>query len=604
MPSIIRSNDPTEWDDIDGIYINETAPPPGVVGVAANVGILVGQTERGLTDMTELGGTQDFFERFGKNTAFGANKALLNKKFGRLKLIRVVASDAVQASKTFSSKITFAAKQGKGAFGNDIQVKIEEASSSRQEVTSITTVADVSDSLDGLYFVLRDEVGTVGVWIDVDDGGGSAPAGALACARQIEVTTIATGDSAATVASKIAAVLEADSKFTASALSNVITCTCVAYAPGVGTIGAGTSGFTVSRTTLGVAAGRKYTIRDAGSTAVLPTEVYDDVKIANVEADEVFAGSLLCDVTVESTAAEPSTAAFTALENGADGTVADSDYETAIAKAAVEKAGNVLFLDEYNTVRNGYLKQHRADTRDKLVILCGPEVQTVDDAVTDVANYRDTDGGIIYAYPWIQTRINGTLTYTPPASWYSSIITQTAPHIAPSFVKNAQFLAGATALKYNLRVNQHKQLNAAGISAFERDEDFGFLIKNAVVTQIADSSKLTVLRRRMTDYLTTSAAVFLKNYQNAVNSTENHMFVKGALLDFVERNEREKILPKDSEVQGGKAKVVDVVSLNSNNSIAQGFFKIKWRQRIYSSMRYIVLSVEVGESVVVTEEEA
>jgi hypothetical protein len=607
MPSIIRSNDPTVWDDIDGIYIDETAPPPSVVGAAVNVGILVGQSERGLTDLTTLGGTQDFFERFGKNNTFGINKALLNKRFGTLKLIRVVASDAVQASKAFQSsatdRVTFKAKQGKGAFGNSIQVKIEEASSSRQEKHTVGTVADVADSLDGKYFVLRDEVGTVGVWIDVDDDGAAAPAGATACARQIEITTIATGDSAATVATKIAAVLEADSKFSASADGTTITVTCVAYAPGVGTIGNGDSGFTVARTQLGVKAGRKYTIRDNNATAVLPVETYDDVLLANVATDLTFAGSKLIEATVNSSAAEPDYCDFTSLASGADGTVADADYETAIAKAAVEKAGNVLFLDSYNSARNGYLKTHAADTGDKMVILCGPEVQTVDEVITDVAAYRDTDGRIIYAYPYVETSIDGVLTFTPPASWYASILTQTAPQVSPSFVDNARFMAGATSLKYNLTVAQHKQLNAAGVSAFERDEDFGFLVKNAVVTQIANSSKLTVIRRRMTDYLTASAALFLKNYSNAVNSSENRMFVKGALLDFVLKNEREKILPKDSEVQDGKAKIIDVESLNSNSSIAQGMFRIKWRQRIYSSMRYIVLSVEVGEGVVVNEEE-
>jgi hypothetical protein len=485
MPSIIRSTDPTVWDDIDGIYINETAPPPNVVGVAANVGIIVGVTERGLTGLTELAGVQDFYERFGKDITKGVNKALMNKKFGRLKLIRVVAAASVVATKTFIKDgspdvdvITFSAKQGPGAYGNSITVKIEAGSTT----------------------------------------------------------------------------------------------------------------------------GKKYTITDTSTNAQLPPEIYDNVAIDGVAAAMV--NSLLVDVSVLVTTDEPDNCTATALATGSDGSVADTDYQTAIAKAEIEKAGNVIFLDEYNTTRNGYLKTHCANANNKMAILCGPEVQTVADAVTAVGSLRDTDGRLIYAYPWIQTSINGSLVYQPAASWYASIFTQTAPNIAPSFVENAKFLAGATALKKYCTLNEFVQLNAAGISAFELDEDIGFLIKNAVVTQIANSSKITVLRRRMTDFLADSAGLYLKNYQNAINSKQNRNYVKGALLSFIEGLERDGMLPKDSEMtDGAKAKIVDVEVLNSNASIAAGFFKIKWRQRLYSSMRYIVLGLEVGESVVVGEQE-
>src|SRR5574343_109034 len=137
--SIYRSTDPTTWDDVDGIINNESAPAPNVAGVAANIGILVGQAERGLGELTEIGSIGQFFELFGKNDSFGINKSLKNKKFGRLRIIRVVASGAVQAKEEFASsatdRIRFKAKQGKGVFGNAIQVKIEAGSSSGKKYT-------------------------------------------------------------------------------------------------------------------------------------------------------------------------------------------------------------------------------------------------------------------------------------------------------------------------------------------------------------------------------------------------------------------------------------------------------------------------------------
>jgi phage tail sheath protein FI len=479
---IFRSTDPTTFDDVDGIVINESAPSPNIKGAPTNIAILVAQLQRGPQALTEVGSIGEFHEQFGKSS-FGGNIALKNKRFGRLRCIRVIASDAALATKAFASsatdRITFSAKQGKGAYGNNIQVKIE---------TGSTT-------------------------------------------------------------------------------------------------------------------GKKYTIHDANPDAVLGDEVYDNVAITAITSS-TFGSSQLVSVAVNSTAAEPSNCAFTNLASGSDGAVVDTDYQAAIALAGVEAAGNVLFLDAYNATRNGYLKQHAADYQDKMCILAGAEGDSRATAVTDAANFRDADGRLIYAYPWVQTSIDGVQTMVSPASFMASLLSQIAPNIDPAYAANTQYLGGITDLKLSLSRADYIALAAAGISAFENDSDIGFKIKSGVVTQIADSSKIMILRRRMADYLTYSAAKFLKNYQNAPNSKDNRLSVKAALVAFVDDQERSGVLPKDSEVSSGKAKLIDTESLNTNGSIAAGYFKILWKQRIYSSMRFIVIQAQIGESVVVTEGES
>lgn len=356
----------------------------------------------------------------------------------------------------------------------------------------------------------------------------------------------------------------------------------------------------------GTDAGKKYTITDGRSGAVLPVEVYDNVEIDAVGT--TFANSKLVDVTVNSTAAEPDNAAATALASGSDGTVADTDYEDAIALCEVEGAGNVLFLDVYNATRNGYLKTHAAATQDKVCVLSDGIPATTDastavsDAATAVATKRDSDGRLVYAFNPPKTVIDGAETETDPASWVAAILSLTHPSIDPAFAKNTQYLAGITGLKYTLTRSQHITLKNAGICAFEYDADIGFKVKAGVTTQIADTSKLTVLRRRMADYLTQSAARYLKNYQNAVNSKDNRNAVKAAILNFVGQEERLGTLPKDSEVSTGRAKSVDTESLNTDTTIGQGFFYVLWKQRIYSSMRYIVIQAEIGETVTVSEQ--
>ncbi|MDB4491648.1 hypothetical protein N9260_01360 [bacterium] len=92
-------------------------------------------------------------------------------------------------------------------------------------VEDVTCVADVTDSLNGKFFQLNDDVGSVGVWIDTDDSGTTIPGGASALDRGIEVTGVVTDDSAADVATAVAAAIDADSKFSATADAGVVTVT-------------------------------------------------------------------------------------------------------------------------------------------------------------------------------------------------------------------------------------------------------------------------------------------------------------------------------------------------------------------------------------------
>lgn len=478
---IIRSNDPLQWNQVDGIVINESAPAPNVAGVAANVAILVGTSQRGPQELKEITSMTMLKEVFGNDSSKGLNKVLKGKAFGRLKFIRVVPTGAAKATKTFKASLvdilTFTAKY-KGAYGNSIKVKIE----------------------------------------------------------------------------------------------------------------------------AGTTSGKKYTISDTSSGAVLLDEVYDNVLVASLAANNVFAASKLVDVTVAATSAEPDTAALTALTAGADGTVADTDYDDALVLAEVESAGNVLFLDSYNQVRNGYLKVHATLTNDKMVICCGAESDEASDAITAVANLRDTEGRIIYAFPYAYTMVDGVEVAQPLAYWMASTISQTNPKIDPAYVDNSKYLASVTRLNKSLSRADHVLLVQAGISAGEYDPDFGHKFKSGVVTQILNSEKVTILRRRMTDFLTDSVAKFLKNYQNAPNTETNRKMAKAAVESFDKRLEKDGILPSDSEMSdGAKAKIIDIATVNDNDSIAAGFFKILYRRRIYSSMRYIVLSAEIGQSVVVKE---
>lgn len=88
------------------------------------------------------------------------------------------------------------------------------------------TVTQVSagsngNSYDGKYFIVFDDVGSVAFWIDLDNNGTSEPA--HGAARSVKIDTIVTGDLQNDIATKIATAVNADLKFSASAVGNVVT---------------------------------------------------------------------------------------------------------------------------------------------------------------------------------------------------------------------------------------------------------------------------------------------------------------------------------------------------------------------------------------------
>jgi hypothetical protein len=151
---------------------------------------------------------------------------------------------------------------GDGEFDNAINNKffgyIEEnrfdslnASLERFEKITVACVADSSDSLDARYFdIYGADNHKTQVWIDVDNSGTSQPTGSGSYIHNIEVTGIATNDNANTVATQVAASINANSEFSASADTNIVTITLIDSGEKTDAH-AGNSGFTVSVVTNG-----------------------------------------------------------------------------------------------------------------------------------------------------------------------------------------------------------------------------------------------------------------------------------------------------------------------------------------------------------------
>jgi hypothetical protein len=129
-----------------------------------------------------------------------------------------------------------------------------------------TTAVGHASNLHTKYFILKDEVGTVGVWFDVDNVDPSAPT--TGAARDIEVN-LTSGMTAAQVATATYNAIHGDSKFNGvSDASGTIVVVSTTYGNKTGQT-AGNSGFTVTEHTAGAASaltGKYFLLRDAGGT--------------------------------------------------------------------------------------------------------------------------------------------------------------------------------------------------------------------------------------------------------------------------------------------------------------------------------------------------
>ncbi len=178
-----------------------------------------------------------------------------------------------------------------GVIGNQITItnivngSLPVPSNGTSGFTTARSVNGTADaSLDGTYFIINDENGSVAVWYDVGDDGTPEPF--HGADRSIRVPGVNFGDSAATVAAATVAVVNPDLFFTASNLSNVITITNVADG-NVPAPSAGTSGFGVSSTDGSLATSELIT--NAGNVVFFPL-VGNDVQTI---ADTVNAGTIM-----------------------------------------------------------------------------------------------------------------------------------------------------------------------------------------------------------------------------------------------------------------------------------------------------------------------
>jgi len=283
------------------------------------------------------------------------------------------------------------------------------------------------------------------------------------------------------------------------------------------------------------------------------------------------------------------------LTQGEDGTPSDANYTAALAKLEAYEGITIVFTDRSTSTVNTALIAHCNAMGDRIPVLHEAVGTAKAAALTAADTYRNAlDRGVL-AWPWVYqyNYQNDTTELSNPAAWAASVLSLIPEEWDPACVAAAQYLAGIKGLEFtNLTRLDYIELKNRGIMAFEFDKDLGYKIKSGVTLSL-DSATCMVFRRRMCDLITNDVGTGLKPYQNMPMTEDVTTDCLGAVTKYLESLRNKK------RIQGF---LVDGESMNTPSTMANGEFHILIYVRLYSSMRYIVLHAQVGETVVITEE--
>lgn len=315
-------------------------------------------------------------------------------------------------------------------------------------------------------------------------------------------------------------------------------------------------------------------------------------------------------VVTKVAAGRPDNVTATALATGADGTIAGSDYTTALTKVKEYRGVSVVFcasLDATITgVFNTAANTAAAASSDRLFLVhTGDAADYVTDAVDVADAFTRTDRLVlVYNHPYTLDPVTGLNILTTPTEWLASVLSQTSANVHPGVAENDRYMAGVSRLSFPAFTRaEYKTLKAAGISTYEKDD--GYHLVSAVTTSLV-SGKEEITRRRMTDYLQISAGNRLKYYVKQLGRVATKRQIKAELSAFsksVQDNEGSGVvLPiiAADDATYGPGFVIDDVSLNVAGN-DPGLHIVLWRVRLIGHLLYIVLQTEIGTGLTISE---
>lgn len=281
----------------------------------------------------------------------------------------------------------------------------------------------------------------------------------------------------------------------------------------------------------------------------------------------------------------------------------DSAYGTAIDATNTQDGNgsliNIICAARGSATVNSSLKTNAVNfslggPRGRIAVVQSAPGTSKSTVVTDAVALGSTDR-VIYAWPFVKSFVpeaGATLT-VPPAPWIAAVLSQIGPEQNPGQV--TPFLAGISGLEDGLgtlSIDDYIQFRANGIAAFRNDRADGFVIQSGIML-----NKTNVSRRRMVDFIGESEAVALGRFNKKLSIKNNRRLLTGEIVNFLTT----LLSPNNPAQQKIDAFLVDPDSGNTPTTLGQGQYVVIEKIRLLSSLDEIMLQIEAGEQVVISE---
>jgi hypothetical protein len=296
---------------------------------------------------------------------------------------------------------------------------------------------------------------------------------------------------------------------------------------------------------------------------------------------------------------------------GADGTVTANMYVGTpgtddLGFSLLESDDTIDFVftdDPGNTFRptvNQGLTAHAILTSDRIGCLNGNSGNTAAQAQTDVANYRSINVGYVDPWAYISDDTDETIRNCPSSCWMASVGSQIPPSLSISARMQAVtgLLQGISKLEAN-RGAFRSQNTQAGIATLIPGQNGGFTFEAGVNTS-GVPGQTNITRTRMGIYIAESATESWYPYIDAPNVPFFQQDLVNSLQAFLQTLKGNATINPAALPYILNFGIAPIAASNTAASLANGDFTVATQVQIGSNMSRIFLSMQYGETVVVS----
>ncbi len=304
----------------------------------------------------------------------------------------------------------------------------------------------------------------------------------------------------------------------------------------------------------------------------------------------------------------------TPCTGGDDGTIDATAYvgvqgasDNGVSLLETDKTVDIVFTgdpgDSLRAAVNAGLAAHADYMTDRIAFINGDSGMDLATVQTDVASYRSLR--VCYQDNWAYQRddVDGTERLVGPAPFAASVASNLSPSTSFSWkaVEAQRFMSAITRLETARGVRGAYTNEQQGINTLQREESGGYTFESAVITAApTEPSKRKYKRTRMTHYIAKSVVGSLRPFVDSPNVPENQNSEIQAVFNFLDTLKRNATTNPNALPHIVGFTIRDLGTFNSQTDIDNGQFTIPADIKISSDQEKIFLSMQIGESVLIT----